>query len=157
PNHPVVDHTLHADCPSLLFISPQTIDFGYVVVGSDPKMQVTIKRGNHPQSPELGSLKIASTGKDVKIQQDRITPDALTLIVSLRSTAPKGRIGSDINIRCQGKIEPIRIPVSAEVSGPFVVAPETLFLREIVKGDSRDFGTVVIRRIDGKPVGPIVK
>ena len=146
---PNAEFDVEAGCSAPFDVAPSLVDFGNVVEGQNSSATLTIRTANGAFSDAGTGLRLAVSNEHLSVEETNRDGDERQLTVRLRSNAPRGRLQAELTLTLSGVESPICVPVTGNVVGRIMTAPQSLVLS--VGGE----GKVLVWRPDGQSLGKL--
>jgi hypothetical protein len=152
PTTPKATYVVKAYCTSPLVLTPKTVNFGQVLRGQTPRIDVKVTDENDQPLDAPGGL-VVKSGSPYVCCESRVD-DAKNSIVSviLAGEAPSGWLSERINLRLAGQDRSVELFVVANILDAIAVAPTVL---DLEPGARRSI--ITVWRPDGGPLGRLTK
>jgi hypothetical protein len=90
------DFWVHASCPARLLVSPQTVDFGPVTIGTSKTMRVHVSRGDKKPFSSISNLKVHGKNEHVKLAQRLTQAGTIEITIGLDSIKAPGWLRTEL-------------------------------------------------------------
>jgi hypothetical protein len=159
PTRPTGAIEVTTECPAPAIATPNRVDFGRLASGTSGEQTVTVEIREEVVGEDLAAIvpKLSSglfLASMVRVDQ---SPPRLVVKVSYPPSLPLGVSVDTLTLSRSGGVRLVEIPIVAEVIRPLVIVPEIVFLRASTASSDHSRPLILVKRLDGKLVGPLAK